>query len=278
MAITVEEKLGSPRVTMAVRPSVETDWIVAGTTDQVLAKQALIAGTYTWYDIYGDNTVLVPRESAILEPTEAPDVWIGHVLYARTNESIFAFDFSGGMQHISHSKQTFAKYAKSGETAPDCQGAIGFNGDTIEGVDIVSPIYNFQETHFFNSLAVTPAYKAGLAQLVYAPVNAAEFRGFKRGEVLYLGASGQKKGLDAWEITFRFAASQNIVHVAGDSHYPGITIGDITGIEKEGWHYLWVRYEPNTDSSAKKLVPKPIAVYIERVYDYGNFNVLGIGN
>jgi hypothetical protein len=54
-------------------------------------------------------------------------------------------------------------------------------------------------------------------------------------------------------------------------------LGNITGINKQGWHYLWVRFDDDEDSSAKTLIKKPIAAYVERVYEYGDFSALGIG-
>jgi hypothetical protein len=52
-------------------------------------------------------------------------------------------------------------------------------------------------------------------------------------------------------------------------------VGSITGIAKSGWDYLWVRYADAEDQ--KVLVKQPIAVYVERVYESGNFAGLGIG-
>ena len=57
----------------------------------------------------------------------------------------------------------------------------------------------------------------------------------------------------------------------------GQALGDITGIAKKGREYLWVRYEDTEDDTAKALVKRPVAVYVERVYDEGNFADLGIG-
>jgi len=81
-----------------------------------------------------------------------------------------------------------------------------------------------------------------------------------------LGASGSKRGDDEWEITFRFAASPNVT---------GLTVGDITGVDKKGWEYLWVRYSDAEDQ--KVLVKQPTAVYVEKVYESGSFAGLGIG-
>jgi hypothetical protein len=99
-------------------------------------------------------------------------------------------------------------------------------------------------------------------------VNASGFKGFAKGEVLFLGASGSKRGLDDWEITFRFAASPNVA---------GLNLGSIAGIAKEGWQYLWVRFIDDEDPTAKALIKRPVAAYVEQVYPYGNFANLGIG-
>ncbi|MBC7326197.1 MAG: hypothetical protein H5T99_12950, partial [Moorella sp. (in: Bacteria)] len=69
-------------------------------------------------------------------------------------------------------------------------------------------------------------------------------------------------------ITFKFAASPNKTN---------ITIGDITGIAKKGWEYLWVLYEDAEDTNAQRLVKRPVAAFVEQVYPYGDFSQLGIG-
>ena len=53
---------------------------------------------------------------------------------------------------------------------------------------------------------------------------------------------------------------------------------DITGIDKKGWEYLWVRYADVEDDAAKVLVKRPIGAYVEQVYDYASFLALGIGS
>lgn len=129
------------------------------------------------------------------------------------------------------------------------------------------PVYNFSETHYIDAALMTGAYKAALFFLTGA-VNNAPFRGFAAGEVLFLGASGSKRGQDDWEIRFRFAASPNVT---------GLVVGSITGINKRGWEYLWGRYADAEDTAAKALVKRPVAAYVEQVYPYGDFSGLGIG-
>lgn len=94
------------------------------------------------------------------------------------------------------------------------------------------------------------------------------FKGLAAGECLFLGAAGSKRGDEDWEITFRFAGSPNVT---------GLSVGPITGISKKGWEYLWVRYADVEDDNAKALVKRPVAAYVEQVYDAGNFGALGIG-
>jgi hypothetical protein len=180
-------------------------------------------------------------------------------------ESSFSFDTGGGTTHITQSLATVNSYAPAGETPPDFKGAIGVNNDSVEGTDITIPVYNFKETHYIPVALVTPAYKAILFYLT-GKVNAAPFKGFAPGEVLFQGASGSQRGQEDWEITFSFAASPNAV---------GLTMGDITGIDKKGWEYLWVRYQDAEDEDV--LVKQPAAVYVEQVYPYGDFSLLGIG-
>ena len=148
--------------------------------------------------------------------------------------------------------------------------ATADRADGVEGVDIAVPVFNFTETHYKPDEEITGAYKGILFNLT-GKVNSDTFKGFQPGEVLFLGATGSKRtqlGEDAdWEITYRFAGSPNV---------SGLTIGPITGITKKGWEYLWVRYADQEDTAAKAIVKRPIAAYIERVYDDGSFAGLGL--
>jgi hypothetical protein len=179
-------------------------------------------------------------------------------------ESQFTFDTGGGTTHITQSLQTVAKHARPGKSAPDFKGAIGVTTDSVDETDITVPVYAFTETHAIPAELVTPAYKVTLFTLT-GRTNLHMFKGFQPGEVLFLGASGAKRGKDDWEITYRFAASPNV---------SGLTIGDIENVDKRGWEYLWVRYADAEDEDV--LVKQPIAVYVERVYEQGNFGLLGI--
>jgi hypothetical protein len=264
MAITVTEKWDSRPTTLGDQPSVELNYIIDGTDDDVDAHAALLSTAPTTYG------GLVLQSSQIERIAEYS--WDGSVRYGLTQaseagDSQFSFDTGGGTQHITQGIANVNRYAPSGATAADFKGGIGVTADHVEGVDVTIPVYNFSETHYFDDSTVTGAYKVILFGLT-GSVNNAAFKGFATGEVLFLGASGSKRGQEPWEISFKFAASPNAT---------GLTVGDITGIDKKGWEYLWVRYSDAEDSSAKMLVKRPIGAYVEQVYPYGDFSGLGIG-
>jgi len=62
-----------------------------------------------------------------------------------------------------------------------------------------------------------------------------------------------------------------------DPNRTDLAVGDITGISKKGWEYMCFRYQDAADTAAKAIVKKPMAVYVEKVYEEGNFAGLGIG-
>ena len=184
-------------------------------------------------------------------------------------EPSFAFDTGGGSRHISQSLKTVGKYPA---TAPDFGGAIEVDNEgNVNGVDISMPMMNFSETHYFRPSKVSTRYKQRLAELT-GKVNSKNFRGYNPGEVLFLGASGTRRGKhagDHWEISFRFAVSPN---------RESLQVGSLTVKEKFGWDYLWVRYADDISSDQKSLIKKPVAAYVERVYEFADFGGLGIKN
>lgn len=180
-------------------------------------------------------------------------------------DPILSFDTTGGSQHIQHSRETVAKVALPGVQAPDFENAIGVSEDNVAGTDITVPVFNFSETHYLDPSAVTQSYKLALFRLT-GRVNNATFRGFAAGEVLFLGAQGSQRGSDErWELTFNFAASP---------HVQGLQVGNLQPVDKEGWHYLWVRFRDAED--ARTLIKRPFAAYVERVYEEDDFGDLGI--
>jgi hypothetical protein len=179
-----------------------------------------------------------------------------------------SFDTTGGTQHLT---QAYAesKFGVLG-VAPSQFNAIGVDSNGVNGVDVVVPQLQWQESYDVPNSYVTSAWIRGVAGVTGTTNNAA-FRGFEAGEVLFVGCSGSQewdddKGRGPWSLSFRFVASKNVT---------GETIGDISGVSKKGHEYLWVRYEDAVDSDV--LLKKPKHVYVNKVYREGNFSSLGIG-
>lgn len=270
MPLTLTEKLDSRKWNTGDNASVEMLYILTGTSDDVTAKNLISSSTPTSHN--GLTRQSIQIEPEWVDSTAGDGRWLATVRYgvkppAEVGESSFAFDTSGGTQHVTQSIATVNRYAAPGKTAPDFGGAIGVTHDNVEGVDINVPVYAFSETHYLADSFVTPTYRGTLFSLT-GKVNNGSFNGCAAGECLFLGASGSKRGTDDWEITYRFAASPNRT---------GISVGGIGGISKKGWEYMWVRYADSEDAAAKAIVKKPVAVYIDRVYEEGKFALLGIG-
>ena len=268
---TLTEQIDSREWATGENQSVTFHYILEGTSDDLTAKTLIENSTANDYDgLIRHECTLEPD---FVDTTTSKGRWICTVRYRRpenmppeVGQSLFSFDTGGGTQHITQSIQTVESYAASG-TAPDFGGAIGVTHDNVEGVDITIPVYNFSETHYIDDANVTEAYRGALFNLT-GKVNDGPFRGLATGECLFLGASGSKRGSGDWEISYRFAASPN---------KSGLVIGDIAGVTKKGWEYMWVRYADAEDQAAKAMVKRPVAVYIEKVYEEGDFGSLGIG-
>lgn len=189
-------------------------------------------------------------------------------------ESLGGVSFTIGLenQHVYKSLETIEKKGKGGAAAADFKRLIGVTADgKVEGVDIGVPVATINRRVTLPYLSVD--YFKNLIYLV-GRTNADPWWLFSYEEGLFVGASGQDKGGGGFEVNFEFkysATKKNIVIRPDDPAGTGITI-----VEKKGWHYLWVAYKPEIDTVANAMVERPVAAYVERVYDTGGFSWLGI--
>jgi hypothetical protein len=282
MAIVAVEKNNSRRfVSDPGNSFIEFTYIVTGSSSEKAVYNYMLQNHISPYPISALNSYTYKTmdiEPVWVDTTSDEGMWDVTVIYsppeALVADEVLTFDTGGGMQHITQSINTRKSYGASGvnTSTGDNKGAIGVNGDAVDGVDIVVPVYNFTITKRFDAEIANASYRRILMALT-GTVNNARFREFEAGEVLFLGASGvifrdenelvNGYAKEYWDIVFSFAASEN---------RNDITVGDITGIEKRGWEYMWVKYED--DASAGWLTKRPIAVYIEQVYRYGSFSNL----
>ena len=273
MTVTVEEKFDSRESGRGRNNFLVRTYIIQGTDSDSTARAQLAATAPTTVDGYVRQSY---RVDPVGDPTQS-QTWMGEARYGassfstpETGDSVFNFETAGGQLQITQSLATIASYPAG--QAPDFEGAIGYDGERIQGTSIVHPIYNWGETHWFSAATVDITYRGKLFNQT-GTVNNATFKGMASGECLFLGASGTRRGTssdDDWEISFRFASQPN---------QTGLTVGSITGIDKKGWEFLWVRYadEVVTAGGEQFLVQRPKSVYIEQIYKTSNFADLGIG-
>jgi hypothetical protein len=203
-----------------------------------------------------------------------------------------SFDTGGGTQHITQALQIsnvpdadgFDQFEKKfPSSAPGQAGAINADSNSVQGVDIVVPALQWTESYDVPSTYISTDYIKSLAKLT-GTVNNAPFRGFPAGEVLFVGATGaqdwdEERGDGPWSLSFKFVQSPNAGPNTGGPNptdtLPPLKIGFISGIEKKGHEYLWVKYTDAVESDF--LVQLPQFVYVDKVYRDEDFRGLGIG-
>lgn len=276
MAVTVEEKATSRTLNAGENPSIELTYVIRGTDGDEAALAALLAAAPEKY------LNLVPK-SATVSPV-GPELWDGEVRYASpkyvlpepppTNSVSIRVSTKGGTQHITQSLLTY-DHALPGETAPDYKGAIGVTHDGVQGCDITVPVLQFTVTKIFAKgnlpnlgtlFALTGTVNKQSVQFTDSTTGMSIT--LDLGEGLFLGADiGQARGDGAVEVSYDFAASPTRI----DLDIGGIAVG-----VKDGWNYLWVRYEDAEDDQAKAVVKRPTAAYVEQVYEREYWSGLGL--
>ncbi len=264
MTVTIYEQHGSCALTDGESPQVERKYVIEGTSDPATARTEFL-------DILPNEYMGLFLNEIEIEPV-GTDWWYGTATYSldemgdSSGDSwSYEFDTTGGSTKITQSLTTVSGYAPTGKTAPNFQGAIGYDGQTVNGCEITIPTFKWTETHYKPVIFIDKNYRLTLANMT-GTVNQNAFRDFQAGEVLFLGAVGQRRGNKDWELQYHFAASPNLSN---------LSVGQISGIAKEGWQYLWVMYEEIED--AYKLISVPRAAYVEQVYRYTDFLWLLIG-
>lgn len=184
-----------------------------------------------------------------------------------------SWDTTGGTTHINQSLSTLDSSENPAvfpDGPPDFKQTVGASRSGVAGCDVVTPQFQWHETRQIpRSVAMTFDYLRAIYDLT-GKINDAEFRGFPAGNVLFLGSKGKISGKDPRyvEVQFTFSASPDKEEV---------TIGSCNPVDKGGWDYLWVYFHESKDENALAEVKIPAAVYVEKVYESGDFSTLLIG-
>lgn len=214
------------------------------------------------------------------------------VLFAST----LSFDTTGETEHITQAwpygpeggdkegKPIEFKFPDS--DAPTMHGAINVDGESVQGVDVVGRAFSFNETWNVSAeeLIKTPeplkeknaagaivnVDQLSLLQHLFrlsGTVNQKKFRDFEPGEVLFLGARGEmSRGQTMVAVTMSFSARKNRSQ---------FMVGDVAVDSKNGWDHLWIHYE--AEAAANVVVKKAKFVYVDQVYEYADWEPIGVG-
>lgn len=282
MAAIIHEKFGRSTSSTPNNETVSVYYLVDGATDENNAKSAVYAGAAA--TVTGQSGTLRLTGVNATGSSGSTSRYVCEAQYTlpgwikTTGDKVFTFDTSGGTAHTDFARSEVIGYAVTG-SAPSMSGLINCRPDGVDGVDVIVPTFGFTATLYLATGSYTSTYIGNLYALT-GRVNNASWTptidgialSFLQGEVLFLGASGSRRGTGDLEVNYHFAASPNVT---------GQTIGaspnTITGIAKKGWEYIWVYKVKGTTGTSPQiptLVPK--YAYIDQIYLEGAFSVLGL--
>lgn len=219
---------------------------------------------------------LLVRQTINVKPT-GPDCWRAEVEYGPESESQsqeqpepgtwkFSFDTTGGRHKVNKSKQTKSRHWKSSDEAPDLEGAINYDGERVNGVEIYVPNLSFTITAYYDALLITPAFMRTIGR-ASARMNTDTWLGFAPGEVLFLGGqadgdiptvAGQRVAPIGVKLSFEM--SENVEDLDPEFEF-GVPAAPINA---RGWDYVWYRFKKDPTSDQPLL--KPAHAYVEEMY------------
>lgn len=273
MAIVCTEEFDSRPQSVGLNPRAELRYIVTGTNDEAAAIAAVNAAS-TPYGLLWPNQIDLEQMDAyhggfkMFRASVAYGPVPGGLGVGEGEElPTFTCDYSGESAKILQGLAVVNTYPAPGEPAVNFLGAINVTSDGVEGVEIEVPVFSFSLTISIPTALFTPSYQASVARITKS-INGSTWRSFAPKEVRFDGMSVSGTFGERTSMTYRFSVSPNAT---------GLEIGNITGITKAGWDYLWCYYWDDEDPASKMLIKKPLQVNVNQVYPLANFLALGLG-
>lgn len=245
---------------------------VTGTDSRSTARSAVESDSSA--EVVYDGVTLVRSDveveaQYVINGDASACIWEAEVTYKpeseqpATNSSVYRFDISAETQTVKTPENRRGVYAPDGEDTIDLQDVMIENGD---GVDISQSKFSWTETHYVPAVYVTWGYFTDVYS-IRGTVNQDPFRVFDAGEVLFEDMTGAYRPDDGdFELQFRFIASPNRTD---------LEIGPYSDIVKDGHDYVWVQgTEEEKGDDLQTIVNR---VFVDQVYEYGDFSQLGIG-
>ena len=277
--IKVAEAMGtSLEVEEGTRARVVWRFKVSGADDASVALAAL----KTYIDQqFGGESYNLPLATTRISTTDNSEVYDAEVVFEEVEQEDFSeeseeyepptvedddysFSTGGGSSHISHSYAT-ASYPATGETARDFGGGIGWNGESFDGCDVVTPKVEFSITVSRPKWFLNSTYRRTLANAT-GSVNSVAWDGYAPRCVLFKGVNARPQRVSGdwyWRIVYSFAAAPAVQ----------LTFGGAT-VTKAGFDYLW-RLTRATEANGE-LNSEVAQINVERVYptfDFANLQL-----
>lgn len=182
-------------------------------------------------------------------------------------EATVNFDCTTGSGHVTSALKNFILYQDEKKIDPG--NAIGWNGKTgddseVSGVEKMVPTLTETYTKVMRVSQLNNAFRRKVAGLT-TKINSKSFKGWDRGEALFLGCSftAPEKNAEKVTVSFHFAIRLN-----EKSEIEG------HGFTKDGWCYVWTISKPEIKNG--KPAVDLTGIYGSRVYEYADFGALGL--
>ena len=246
-------------------------FLVRGSSDPIQCRNVLMqyAGNL---NLLAYNGLAMKTLSWNLYPEGGPDAWEFTAAYDFTpepGEFVVSIDTTGATVNVQEAfDQT--KFDATGFTAIDYGTSINVDAQgNPQGVEKIIPSLklNIKATIKKSNFQTALAYARVVAGFT-GKVNDEAFLGFERGELLFLGATGDIITDENPTLDFAFEASVNITNQ---------TIGSITGIDKLGWEYIWFDFAQKQDTTTKLKKTIARGAYVAEIYEFADFDGLFIG-
>jgi hypothetical protein len=255
--------------TLHITQSLATAYLISGSGGDVIASGTDIEITGTSQVTIGSGAASV-GDTIVIGPGQGWNPGVYEVTAVSGGGTVLTL--AGYPGDVGTDGGSFTIYSANvttdGGSAPSLNQAIGVTLDGVAGCDILVA------TEEFTISGVIAPFDMSIKQLwksLVGTINEAPFWGYGVGEVLYQGATIQTTDGKQFRITHKFAAQPSVYN---------LVITDTIIIPyKQGWSYIWVSYSPGSAGSGSTIRPTqiPIAAYVEQVYPYGDFTVLGLG-
>lgn len=292
--VTVRENPKQKTVSRYLRPEVTREYTLFHTTSRLEASLALLNAVPPEEDAIDNefNPIVLPLDDFSLDESGG-GVWQARVRWAASTDTMeLSFKFGAKSEKIFQGLEHIRTYScvdgstdddEETYTGPYFNGAIGVNGDEVEGVDIEVSAIDFTISQKYKISSLESDYIQTIIGMFgergRTPTNDAEWSfewknltlTFPEQSVRFRGFDFKWTAFDELDVSYMFSYQRGIIGGEGGDDF---AIGSSGAIEKKGWEYLWINYEIAVQGG--RSTRTPIAVVIDKVYPTADFNLLDI--